>query len=92
MNRKENWIQRLTERTDLAAEPLPGLPIAELAGDRRLLIENHLGVTEYAPERIGIRVRYGLLRICGCGMTLQRMTKEELLVKGRIDSIHLIRR
>lgn len=92
MNDRESWLQRLTERADLTTEPLPGIPIAELAGDRRLLVENHSGVTEYSPMKIGIRVRYGSLQICGCGLTLTRMTKEHLLVKGRIDSIHLIRR
>ena len=31
---------------------LPGQPVVELVGDRRVLIENHIGVTEYGTERI----------------------------------------
>lgn len=86
------WMQRLADGADLPLEPLPGLPIAELAGDRRLLIENHRGVTEYSRERISVKVKYGQLRVCGCGLELARMSKEQLVIRGRIDSVNLIRR
>ena len=46
-------LQRLADGADLSAEPLPGQPIVEIAGDRRVLIENHFGVKEYSREKIG---------------------------------------
>lgn len=36
----EFW-QRLARDADIHGQPLPGVPIVELAGDRRVLIENH---------------------------------------------------
>ncbi len=87
----KNLLQRLTEGADLPAEPLPGQPLVELAGDRRVLIENHRGVTEYGREQIRVRVRYGQILVCGGGMELARMTKEQLVIAGRIDSVTLIR-
>ena len=71
-------LQRLADGADLSAEPLPGQPIVEIAGDRRVLIENHFGVKEYSREKIDLE--------------LIRMTKEQLIISGRIDAVTLIRR
>ena len=92
MKQHEHWFRRLADEADLHSEPLPGLPIAELAGDRRLLIENHHGVSAYSREMICVKVKYGLIHVCGCGLELVRMTRERLVIRGRIDGIKLIRR
>ena len=42
-----NWMERMVERADLPGEALPGQPLVELLGERRVLIEHHGGVTEY---------------------------------------------
>ena len=89
---KENWAQRLTERMDLPGETLPGMSVAELAGDRRVLIEGHRGVTEYCRERISVKVSYGWMSIQGCGLELRQMSKQQLVVSGRIDAIVLRRK
>lgn len=92
MNRRRGFLERLAEGADLPGEAMPGQPLVELAGDRRVLIENHNGVTEYGRERISVRVRYGQLVVCGCGLELARMTKEQLVIIGRIDGVTLHRR
>lgn len=73
-------------------EVFPILPIVELAGSRRVLVENHLGVTEYSAERIGIKMRYGEIQVCGGGLRLEHMTRVKLIITGQIDCISLIRR
>lgn len=70
----------------------PIVPIVELAGSHRVLVENHLGVTQYSTERIGIKMNYGEMQINGCGLILEQMTKVKLVVTGRIDGICLLRR
>lgn len=92
MERPRRMMERLVDSADLSGEAIPGLPLVELSGDRRVLIENHRGVTEYSRERIGIRVRYGQVLVCGCGLELARMSKEQLVILGRIDGITLCRR
>ncbi len=89
MGRGRDLLHRLAEETE---EPLPGQPIVELAGDTRVLIENHFGVKAYGREKIIVRVKYGWVSICGCGLELQRMTKEQLIIRGRIDGIAIQRR
>ena len=89
---KRNWRQRLAEGMDLAGETLPGTTIAELAGDRQVLIEGHRGVTEYCRDRVTVKVGYGWLSICGCGLELRQMSKQQLVISGRIDGIQLRRK
>lgn len=92
MKQRRNFLQTIAEAAELHGEPLPRLPIIELAGDRRVLIENHRGVTEYSREIIRVQVGYGQVCICGGGLELARMTKEQLVISGRVDSVSLCRR
>ena len=85
------WVQRMADKADLHGEVLPGVPVVELAGDRRILIERHRGVSEYSGERICVRLSYGLLCISGCGMALTRMTKNQLIISGCINEIRIER-
>lgn len=92
MKKDRNILQWIAEGADLAGEPIPGQSLVELSGDCRVLIENHCGVIEYSQERIGIGVKFGQVTVCGCGLELCRMTREQLIICGRIDTISLIRR
>ena len=56
-----------------------------------MLVENHRGVTQYSTEQIGIKMKYGLLTVCGCRLTLEHMTKVKLVITGNINSISLTR-
>jgi len=84
--------QRLADNPKLTAEPLPGVPIVELAGDRRVLIENHQGVRGYSSSCILVKVPFGCIQICGSCLELAKMTREQLVIQGKIDSICLQRR
>lgn len=92
MKDRRNILERLTDGMDLSGEPLPGQPIVEIAADRRVLIENHFGVTQYSRDRICVKVKFGQVAVCGCGLELTRMTKEQLIISGRIDAVTLMRR
>lgn len=92
MRRNRNWMERLAEGMDLPGEPIPGQPLAELAGDRRLLIEHHRGVTQYSREQICVKVSYGHIQVCGSCLELSRMTAEQLVIFGQIRQITLLRR
>lgn len=91
MNPKQKFKEYLSEKT-VNPELFPVIPIVELAGSRRVLIENHLGVTQYSRETIGIKMKYGEIQINGCGLTLEQMTRVKLVVTGRIDGICLHRK
>lgn len=90
--RRKHILEKLIENADLPGEALPYLPLVELAGDNRVLIENHLGVAAYEPQMICVTVRYGCLRICGKHLSLSRMTKDQLVIFGQVDTVTLIRK
>jgi len=71
---------------------LPKVPLVELAGQGRVLIENHLGVLAYSLEEIQIKVAYGKLSITGKELTLMQMNSDQLVIKGSIDTLQLFRR
>lgn len=92
MKRKGDWMQRLAENLELPSEPIPGLPLVEIAGEGRVLVENHQGVCQYGPELICIRVKYGTVSIRGRGMKLAHMSRAQLVISGKIDCVSLHRK
>lgn len=91
MAEKGNWVRRIAEGAEICGQSLPGVPIVEIAGDKRILVEHHGGVVEYGPERIRIRVNFGTLCICGTCMKLKQMSKQQLIISGRIDCVQIQR-
>lgn len=92
MGKGQHFFQRLVDEADLAAGALPGQPIVELSGDRRVLMEHHLGVKEYGHTRITVNMGYGQVSITGNNLKILRMTRQQLVICGRIDGIALLRK
>lgn len=92
MGKGHNFFDHMLAQTALAPESVPGLPIVEIAGESRVLIENHQGVAAYGTERILVNVKFGMISICGCNLEMLHMTKEQLVIHGRIDTVGLQRR
>ena len=69
----------------------PGIPIIEICGCRRVLVENHCGIAAYGREEIMINVMKGKIRICGENMYLSRMNRGKLVIFGTIKSVDLLR-
>ncbi len=92
MGKGSRFLEQLTQSADMSGECLPGQSLLELLGDNRVLIERHRGVQEYSRERIGIKMRFGQVVVCGCGLEMIHMTREQLVIRGRIDCITLHRR
>ena len=84
-----NW---LVDATDLQGEHLPGQSLVEIAGDSRVLIEAHCGVKECNTERVRVNVRFGQILVCGSRLELSCMTREHLVICGKINSVMLQRR
>ena len=92
MRSGKDLLDRMVFAVDLPGESVPGIPLVELVGSQRVLIEHHHGVTEYGSDEICVNVSYGQVCICGTGLKLAQMTKEQLVITGSIDKIALIKR
>ena len=73
-------------------ELIAKLPLVEIVGEKRVLIENHLGVVGYSSEEVQIKVSYGIISIIGCQLRFAQITQEQLVINGQIDNIMLLRR
>jgi len=81
---------RIAEKFDLPLEAVSGVPRLTVTGDRQALVENHRGILIYCRERIEIDGGGIKLIICGDKMELAAMSRQEILIKGRIISAELI--
>lgn len=71
---------------------LAKVPLVEISGQNRVLIENHQGVLAYSLDEIQIKVCYGCIAVTGRNLHLIQMSKEQLVICGVIDALQLLRR
>ena len=91
MRKPESVLNKLAWIADLPDEAIPGRPLVEIIDNCRVLIENHKGVNEYGRTLIRIKVKFGSICVCGSNLELSRMTKGQLIISGRIESVQLCR-
>ena len=91
VNRYEKILEKAMVGADLSGEAIPGQPLVELTGDCRVFIENHCGISMYGRNEIHIRVRFGTLCVCGNCLELMRMSRQQLVINGKIDAITIKR-
>lgn len=91
MKQRGNFFEKVVMGADLPGEVLPGQPLVEITGSCRVLIENHGGVTVYGCRELHVKVGFGKVCVCGSGLELARMTKQQLVITGTIDCVSLQR-
>lgn len=92
MREGRQFWERLAEEAGMSAESVSRRCVVEIAGENRVLIENHRGVTAYGQEEIAVKTKFGSVRVCGCGLTVMHLTKDQLVICGRIKTVSLHRR
>ena len=80
-------VKRLNTKPKKDSRPNGRQTLAELLGDGRLLVERHKGILQYGNEEILVGTTYGALRVCGEGLRLCCMSREQLFVAGTIRSV-----
>ena len=86
--RKNIW-KELCVSPGQADTPIPTLPLVEIAGTERVLIENHQGVVCYEPTIIQVKTKRGQICIEGESLELACMTRGKLVVHGQIRCVSL---
>lgn len=89
--KRNTVLRRITEKAGLPAESISGVPLLELNGDDRILVENHICVMGYSEREILIRVSFGCIKIQGAGMVLACLKREQLVIHGKVESVSIIR-
>lgn len=86
---KRNLSEKLSETTAIPEEVLADVAVIQVSGRRSVNIEHHKGVKVYEPEHIQIAVKRGSVHIYGIALTIARMTKRAVEIRGRIQRLEL---
>ena len=89
--RSRDVVERVTGAAARRGELIMKQPLLELYGDHRVLIENHNGISQYTINRIDIKTRFGLLSVSGTGLEICRMSIEQIVITGDIESVNLFK-
>lgn len=80
-------VAAMAQRLGLPPDVVPGQSLVELAGKRRLVVENHCGIRSYTSEHICLGLPDGMLEISGKGLTVSNMTKRLVMISGIITGL-----
>ena len=82
-------LRRFAAGTGLESESFPGLPVVEVVGTERVLIENHSGILSYENSSVSVGTAYGYVCVEGDGLFLTQMKHDRIVISGRICRISL---
>lgn len=86
---RRRLLESVLTAADLDTELQPRLPVVEIAGNQRVLIENHRSVISYTTQDVLIKVNYGSICVRGRMLRLAKLGKEQLVITGQIDCVTL---
>ena len=86
---KMGLVRGVIFRNGLDTDELMGLPLMEIAGNERILIENHKGIIAYNCCEVCIRVQYGTATVYGQQLYFAEISKDRLVIVGKICDISL---
>ena len=86
-NRKVKKQNRFEELLEIPKELSSNEPRITIAGFNEMLIENYKGILEYQEFFIRINTYTGIININGFNLSLTEMTLDDVVVRGKIDSI-----
>ena len=83
-NRVKSKINRMLEVPEEVDLKVPKLTILKF---EEVLIENYKGILEYQDFFVRIQTYIGIININGFNLTLEEMTVDDVIVKGKIESV-----
>lgn len=80
---------RIPEMLGIPDQTLPGIPIIEIYGNERVLIEGQCRVVQYGCSVIKLRNACGFVCVCGCGLSVAELSQSKMIITGNIQSISM---
>jgi sporulation protein YqfC len=82
---------RFNEILEIPKEVYSNIPNFIITGFEELIIENYKGILEYEDYYIRINTHIGIINIHGINLKLEKMTEDNIKIKGKIESIDIER-
>lgn len=92
MKKSGKVLEFISTNSGPLSDALPGMPLVEIIGNNRVLVENHKGVSAYCTDRILIKVAHGQICICGSCMKIAYMSRQRLVITGKVETVSLCNR
>lgn len=86
MSKFRNIKKNIVQKFELAPEAVGCLRLTVI-DNTHAYIENHKGIVEYSPKRVGISAGAFVIVIGGSGLLLERFGRENVVVSGDIHSV-----
>ena len=87
---EKSIVNKVIGAANLDAELNPHLPIVEIAGNHRVLIENLTCVCRYDKEKICVQTGDGRIYVLGCDLRIQMMAHKQILIYGEIHAVQFV--
>ena len=72
----------------VAPDRVAPLPRVTVSGDSEVLLECHKGILLYREDRLRAATACGDITVTGKGLTLRELTKDMLLIRGRVEGVY----
>lgn len=86
---KRKISEKISEKTAIPQELISDVAFTQVRGRRSVCIENHRGVRAYEQEHIQIAVKGGSIHVYGFALTIARMTKRHVEIRGKVQRLEL---
>ena len=87
--KKNKGYKKIDKILELPEEVYLDIPRITITGFDEIIIENFKGILEYEKFFVRIRSSIGLINISGYNLNLENMTNDDIIVKGKLESIEL---
>ena len=88
---KEKKYNRMNKLLEIPKEVCSDIPKIIITGFDEILIENYKGILEYEEFFVRISTHIGIININGYNLNLDKMTDDDIKVRGKIESMDLER-
>ena len=88
---KEKRYNRMNKLLEIPKEVCSDIPKIIITGFDEILIENYKGILEYEEFFVRISTHIGIININGYNLNLDKMTDDDIKVRGKIESMDIER-
>ena len=89
--RNTRFSNKVNKILEVPRELTENSPKFTIIGFDEMLIENYKGILEYEEFYIKVKTEIGNVNISGFNLSLEKVTADDISVKGKIESIDIER-
>lgn len=84
---RKTRLAKINRALEIPEEVTSTIPKLTNLGFKKLMIENYKNILEYQDFFIRINTSIGIININGLELKMEEMTKDDIVIEGKIDSI-----